>query len=529
MTHTTQEEVSAASQSATLKNFRRWRVLLGSLGLGIAIYVAILAANWPFTKADLVHMLEARSLRTVTIEHFHRTYFPPGCVAEGIGFLRIKHPDKPAVLTIRQLVVEDNYPAVLLCQRRLSNVKLIGLHLVVPAKEPPGEPSPVMPLTYSDSGNPIRIGTISADGAILEFLSEQPGVQPFRLIVRKLSLYNVGGETPISYQTEIYNPKPSGEISSSGTWGPWDPHHPDTTTVKGEYEYRNVRLSSLPDLNGTLDSRGNFNGTLAQINVGGDASVSDFRIGNARHSSQLKAKFQAVVDATKGDVRLSQVLARLNRTVLALSGSVAGAKQQPGKTVTLTVHSSKARVEDLFGLFASENQPPMSGNIAFRSNISVPPGEATVLQRMSLKGVFGIDAGLFSDKSTEREMAKLSVSAVRGDKEEDRENPQTVLLNVKGRVEASRGTARVDRLSFDVPGAQATLTGTFSLSGYQSNMHGVLTTTGDVADATTGIKSVFLKALTPLFEHRHRTKVVPFKVTGPLGKTTVSLDLGSKK
>jgi hypothetical protein len=125
-------------------------------------------------------------------------------------------------------------------------------------------------------------------------------------------------------------------------------------------------------------------------------------------------------------------------------------------------------------------------------------------------------------------MAKLSVSAIRGDKEEDRENPQTVLLNVKGSLEAARGTARVDQLSFDVPGAHAKLSGTFSLTGYQSNLHGVLMTGGDVADATTGIKSVFLKALTPFFRHHKHDKIVPFKVTGPLGKTTVSLDLGSK-
>jgi hypothetical protein len=524
VTHTTQEE-----QARTLRGFHPGRLLVSGLGLGIAIYLGVLAANWPFTEAAMVQTLEARSLRTVTIEHFSRTYFPPGCVVEGIQFLRIKHPDKPALLTIRKLVVEGNYPALLLFRRRLSDVKLIGMHLVVPAKEPPGEPSPVMPLTYSDSGNEIRIGTITADGAMLEFLSEQAGVQPLRLILRKLALHDVGGQTPLSYQAEVHNPKPSGEISSSGTWGPWDSYHPGTTAVKGEYQYRNVKLSSLPELNGTLESRGNFNGTLAQIKVGGDASVSDFRIGNARRRSQLKTRFQAVVDATKGDVQLNQVSAWLNRSLLVLSGAVAGAGQQPGKTMTLTVHSSKARVEDLLGLFCGESQPPMSGNITFRGNISVPPGEAPALQRMSLKGAFGIDAGLFNDKSTEREMAKLSVSAIKGDKEEDRENPQTVLLNVKGSVEASRGTARVERLSFDVPGAQATLSGTFSLSKYRSNMHGVLTTKGDVADATTGIRSVFLKALTPFFARHHHAKVVPFKVTGPLGKTTVSLDLGSKK
>ena len=529
LTHTTEYAVSSAPQGKTFSSFRRGRLLAGGLVLGIAIYLGVLAVNWPFTEANIIQTLEARSLRRVTIEHFRRTYFPPGCVAEGIRFLRVKHPDRPALLTLGKLVVEGDYPSLLLCRRRLSDVRLIDLHLVVPAKEPPGEPSPVMPLTYSDSGSDISIGTITADGALLEFQSEQEKVQPLRIIVRKLALYDVRGNGPLSYRTEIYNPKPSGELSASGSWGPWNPQKPGTTAVRGEYRYRNVKLSSLPELNGTLESRGSFNGTLARIDVGGDASVSGFRIGTARRGSGVETRFEAVVDAINGDVQLNQVSARLNRSVLVFSGSVAGDGQQQGKTVNLTVHSGKGRVEDLLGLFAFENPPPMTGNITFRGNVIVPPGDMPALQRMSLKGVFGIGAGLFTDKSTEQELAKLSVSAIKGDKEEDRENPQTVLLNVKGSVEASRGTARVDRLSFDVPGAQATLSGTFSLSQYRSNMRGVLTTTGDVADATTGMKSMFLKVLTPFFKHHHQAKVVPFKLTGPLGNTVISLDLGAKK
>ena len=125
MTQTIQREVSATSQAKTISNFRARRLVGWGVGLGIAIYLGTLIANWPFTESALVETLQTRSLRTVTIKHFHRTYFPPGCVADGIRFLRIKHPDKPALLIIKQLVVEDNYPALLLCQHRLSKVKMM--------------------------------------------------------------------------------------------------------------------------------------------------------------------------------------------------------------------------------------------------------------------------------------------------------------------------------------------------------------------------------------------------------------------
>lgn len=514
--------------TARPERFRRRFLLLSAVAAVALVYAILLTTHWPFTEAALIQTLQERSLRRVTIEQFHRTYFPPGCVAEGIRFLRIKHPDKPALLTIQKLIMEDNYPAILLLQHHLSRVTVVGLHLVAPAKEPAGEPSPVMPLTYTDSRHPLRIGVITADGAVLDFLP-QTGTHPLRLNVKKLSLYDVGGQTPLSYRTELYNPEPSGEIGSTGTWGPWDPSHPENTPVKGEYSYQNVKLSSLPGLGGTLESRGNFNGKLGQINVSGQASVSNFRITGASHSRRLMASFQAAVDATRGDVFLNRILASFDRTALLFSGSVADKQGQPSKTVELVVTSERVRLEDLLNLFIAADHPAMTGNVTLHGRMNLTPGVAPFVQRITLKGSFGVDAGLFSDKETERELAKLSVSAIKGDKEEDREDPQAVLSDVKGQVEAAQGVAHLAGLSFSVPGAHATLDGTFNLNSYRSDMHGMLITNGEISDTATGVKSLLLKALTPFFKRKKHARIVPFKITGPYGHTAVSLDLTSKK
>jgi hypothetical protein len=180
-------------------------------------------------------------------------------------------------------------------------------------------------------------------------------------------------------------------------------------------------------------------------------------------------------------------------------------------------------------LFIAAERPAMSGNITVNGHMNLAPGKAPFLQRIILKGAFGVDAGLFGDKATERELAKVSVSAIKGDKEEDREDPQTVLSNIKGQVEASGGVAHLSRLSFSVPGAHAKLTGTFNLDTYRSDMHGVLITNGEISDAATGMKSLFLKALTPFFKRKKHARIVPFKISGPYGQTSISLDLLSKK
>lgn len=135
----------------------------------------------------------------------------------------------------------------------------------------------------------------------------------------------------------------------------------------------------------------------------------------------------------------------------------------------------------------------------------------------------------FTDRQTERELARLSVSAIKGDREEDKENPQTVLSNLAGHVDAKQGTAYLSQISFQVPGAHAFLQGTFNLIDYRSDLNGVLVTKGDVADATNGFKSSLVKAISPFFKKKSKAKIVPFKITRAYGETAISLNPGSKK
>ena len=73
------------------------------------IYIAVIAANWPFTQQAVIDALQERSLRTVTIGHFSRTYFPPGCTAEDIRFLHRKHKEKQPLITVGKLVLVTSY------------------------------------------------------------------------------------------------------------------------------------------------------------------------------------------------------------------------------------------------------------------------------------------------------------------------------------------------------------------------------------------------------------------------------------
>ena len=516
-------------ESGRHSRFRLWLWTAIALGAVALFYGIVFALNWPFTKQALIDTLQERSLRQVTIDHFRDTYFPPGCIAEGIRFLRIQHKEKPPLITIRKLILEDSYPHLLTFQHRLNTVKVVGLHVTVPPKEPAGEPSPIMPLTYSNSRNSMVIDTILADGAVLDLLSHVPHKPPVRIVVNRLELRHIGSNTPVTYKLTLQNSEPPGKIRSVGSWGPWDPKQPDATPVQGKYSYDNANLSAFKEISGTLNSKGEFRGTLGHIAVNGTADVADFQLKDTSHKRQLNTQFQAVVNGTNGDVLLNRVTTAFNHTALLFEGSISAQKGASGKAVSLNVSSQRARIEDLLNLFISAANPPMSGAITLHGHIGLPPGPDPFLDRLKIRGGFGMGGSKFTNKQTERELARLSVSAIKGDKEEDRENPQTVLSDVTGQVNAGQGTAHLSHISFQVPGAQASLEGTFGLIDHRANLHGVLVTKGNVSDATTGFKSFLVKAISPFFKKRRHAKIVPFKITGPYGKTSISLNLESKK
>ena len=84
----------------------KWLWILGAVILGAAaIAVVLLTTHWPFTEEAITRALQAASGRQVQIGSFSKTYFPPGCIAGDIRFLRHKHPEAQPIITVEKLIV----------------------------------------------------------------------------------------------------------------------------------------------------------------------------------------------------------------------------------------------------------------------------------------------------------------------------------------------------------------------------------------------------------------------------------------
>src|SRR5579862_819932 len=119
-------------QAATPK--RRWPakrlwIGAGATVLAAAIGMAVLVTHWPFNRAALIQALEAASGRQVEIRSFSRRYLPPGCTAEGIRFLRHKHPGESPIITVERLVIRGSFLGLVSSPTRLADVRVIGMHM----------------------------------------------------------------------------------------------------------------------------------------------------------------------------------------------------------------------------------------------------------------------------------------------------------------------------------------------------------------------------------------------------------------
>jgi hypothetical protein len=499
----------------------RWIAIAGAALLcALAIAVVVLVHVFPFTKKALTDALQNRSARTVEIGRFRRTWLPPGCVAEDVRFLRQRHPDQTPVLTIPKLVVRTNYPALLTFRRRVDVVVVVGMRVLIPPKQPDGKSQPI-PLTEGQSKTSFTIGRIVADDAVLDFMPAQPGKAPYRLKIQHLTLTNVGAGSPMSYRTTLVNPKPPGTIEAEGKFGPWLPNNPSQTPVSGSFRMDHADLGISHLVSGILAAQGTFHGTLAEIQATGSTDIPSFHVADSGHRVHLSTNFMATVNGTNGDTVLRQVKARVEHTDGFLEGSVAG---KSGKTISLDMSITDGRLADLLRIFIEAPQAPMDGIVSLKGKVTVPPGSEQFLRKLVLAGDFGIGGEHFANPATQTPISRLSESA-QGERPKDiQDDTQIVLGNLKGHVEVKNGVATLSGLSFSVPGALARMNGTFNLVNKQVDIHGVLETSGNLSDATTGFKALVVKAITPFFKKKQSMRIVPFRITGPYGHTHIGLD-----
>jgi hypothetical protein len=495
--------------------------------------VAFLAWHWPFSRTAVIKDLEEASFSQVEVGAFHSTYFPrPGCVLERVTFQHNPKTGSPPLITVQRLRIEGSFSG--LVSKQVRRIRAEGLRVLVP---PRGSGEQFQKFKRST----FVIDDLIADGAVLEVGSRDSTKQPLRFSFHNFVISNVGSDGPASFQAKLSNPEPPGEITTSGKFGPWNPDDVGKVTVAGDYLFQQADLGVFRGIAGVLFSSGKFSGTLNRIEVQGVTDTPRFEVASSSHPVQLQTQFHAVVNGENGDTLLQQVAATFWKTTVRSQGSVAGKTGLPGKAASIELSAKDGRIQDLLLLFVRAQRAPMSGIVSFHAAVSIPPGKRPFLEKVELRGDFGIDAGRFSKSATQDGINHLSAGALSdNDKKDvkdkgkddndkdDKEDAATVLSDLKGHVLLKGGTARFSNLSFSVPGALAQMQGTYNLITEKIDLHGTLRTDSAPSNTTHGMKSAMLKVLQPFFKKKKAGYLMPVKITGTYEHPNFGMDLSAQ-
>jgi AsmA-like C-terminal region len=477
---------------------------------GTLIVAAVLCFKyWPFSENAVRQDLAEASDSAVTIRSYHPRYFPPGCTLEGVEFRHGQNSFR--LITIDKLVIDGSYLGIL--RHHVPRVTAIGARIFVPHFG--------SNVQFHSQHSAIVVDELIANGAIVEFISADGHTPSLLFDVHEGLLRGVRWGRPIQYRLKFRNPTPPGEIFVEGKFGAWTDGHPQDTPMSGTYTFTNADLGVYGGIAGTLNSEGKFEGVLKHVNVSGATDTPDFVVNSGGHKHSLSTRFDAYVDATLGDTFLNEVEAHIGRTTLLARGSIASTKGK-GKEANLHFTSRHGRIEDILGMFVSAPRSPMSGDLKFVADSQLANSDRPFLENVKLQARFGIDDGSFKPEA-QKDVNALSAGA-RGQSKDD---PETVLSNLKGSVAVSDAVAHFSDLDFDVPGAKAHLHGDYNVENYRIDLHGNMKVETNVSNTSSGVKALLLKIMDPFFHKKKNGETVPVHILGSYRKPQFGLDIGS--
>jgi hypothetical protein len=508
---------------------RRRRIILWSAGIAGAFFATLLAAAIAWlpgnntVRRHIAATLSDHFDADVELKDLDLSLFPHLRVKGGGLRLtpRGQHSSEP-LLTVGHFTAEAAWTDVFIRPRRIRRLEVSGLRIAIAPKPGGGGPR-----THESEGcrgdrkasqvspeiaqSPVFISTFVAPGTELLLLPRDPAKLPRRFSIRELVAHDVMLDKPMSFDAVLTNPTPSGLITTHGQFGPWVKDDPGLAAVKGTYVFEHASLGTIKGIEGTLASKGTFDGVLQQILVNGTSTTPDFGLDTSSRRLPLEASFDVCVDGTDGDTYLDRVDAKLASTPIHAKGRIEGNVGVDGRTVALSAQVKDGAIEDLLRLAVNSDPPLMTGQVSLTTSFLLPPGDKDVVERLQLDGQFGLESTRFTARSVQHKVDEFSR---RGRGALDQPPKANVASDFRGKFALKNGTLRLSSLRFAIPGARVNLHGSYGLVSERIAFEGAARLDAKPSEMTTGFKSLLLKMIDPLFSRKDAGTVVPIHISG---------------
>lgn len=483
----------------------------------------------PILRKRVVETLSGRFKSRVELAELH-VWIAQGINAEGKG-LKIYgatdpnawEPGVQALISVGEFRFQTSLRNLFLQPMRVDTVFVKGFTMNIPPKNDRREMAKMR-----KRGGKLRIIVskfVFADAQIV-INSVNPQKAPLEFDISDLRLDETGRGLPLRFDATLINPKPTGNIHTTGRFGPLDEESPRDSAVLGDYRFTDADLGTIGGLGGILSSEGHYSGTLGRIEVEGETDTPNFRIAVSGHRVPLHTEFHAIVDGTDGDTYLDPVKARVLKSSFTAHGKIVRMKNAHGRDIDLNVTLDQARIQDLLTLGVKTEPPVMSGQVRMSCHLRLPPGTEDIADRLRLAGNFQIPNASFENVKLQKRIDDLSLRSQGKVKQIGKAAEPSVTSDLQGVFKLASGILSFSRLHFQIPGTHADMTGKYSLDGNVFDFHGKLKMEAKLSQMTTGWKSILLKPVDPFFHKDGAGAEIPFKVTGTRSEPHFGLDFG---
>ncbi len=523
-------------------------LLLILIVLGVAVAVVMRRAE-PMLREVIVDRLSDHFHARVELASFHISLVN-GLWAEGKG-LEIWPPSEVAGVTVPG-APSSSPPLIRLAEFRfhtplhykpsqpirISVIELKGLDVDVPPKTHFTRAASAA----GSSGGPnaaastllrFVVSSIECTGAHLTLETSKPGKLPLQFDIAHIKLTHVSAGGPMRFDAQLTNPRPEGMILTSGNLGPWVVEDPGETPISGTYRFEHADLGVFKGIAGILNSTGSYHGVLRDLTVDGQTDTPDFRLTHFGTPVPLYTRFHAQVDGTNGDTWLQPVDATLGQSHLTAAGQIVrqqaktlkdGRTLPSGHDIALTVNVDRGHMEDFLRLASHSGTPMLTGDLALKTALEIPPGTEPVLERMSLNGNFSLNDATFTSTKIQDWIGELSLRGQGRPKAAKSAGPD-VRSAMQSDFQMVGEKVTLPDLKYTVPGAEIDLKGIYGIDGGTLDFAGTARTEAKVSQMVGGWKGLLLKPADRLFEKDGAGTQVPIHINGTRENPQFGVDL----
>jgi hypothetical protein len=512
----------------------RWRWIIAVVGIFLAVVVVcvrvVITRAEPILRTRVIETLSARFKSRVELAELH-VWVADGVHVDGKGLKIFGATDPNAwedgvqpLLEVGEFRFQTALRSLFREPMHVDIIYVDGLIVNIPPKN---DRQTMRELRQRGRKMSIFVDRFVCANTKLIINTVKPGKPPLEFDISDLRMKAIGPGQPLHFDATLVNPRPVGDIQSTGHFGPLNEESPRDTAVAGNYTFTNADLGTLPGIGGILSSAGKYGGTLGRIEVEGQTDTPDFQIAVSGHRVPLHTDFHAIVDGTDGDTYLNPVKATVLRSSFTASGKIVRMKPH-GHDVELNVVLGRARIEDLLKLGVKTEPPIMTGAVEMKTKLSLPAGAEDIANRLKLAGSFEIPAGHFTNDKVQDRIDSLSVRSLGKNGMGRGHADPAVTSDLEGRFTLNQGTLSFSYLHFLIPGTHADMRGEYSLDGNTFDFHGVLRLDAKLSQMTTGWKSILLKPVDPFFQKHGAGTELPFKISGTREAPRFGLDFHHK-